>query len=342
MLLFYIWKTLKNRILYIFILSSTLIFGQSDTSAYTSFKNKVVLYADLGYTTAPFSVHYKFSPEVDKLKYRNNFRTVLGIGISYKWFALRLGIPLPGNVRPISRFGSTVHYDLGVDFTVKKTFCDIDIRNYKGYAIKNVTSWNDTLNDLHPNDIRPATNAVSFSANVWYFHDHNFKMTALKGKTAHYNREVKTWYIKSSLNIFGVGNGNNSLVPVELIDTLNTKTGTNVISSIDLGFIPGYAYVNKINNWQFSAIAGLGAAIQGKFYNVDNVTRGFLGLAPRYDIKLIGGYSKPNYFLFIVTDFDNKSIRFSDFVYRQSFYSVKLVGGWRLDVKEKEKKKRKN
>ena len=255
---------------------------------------------------------------------------------------MRLGIPLPGNVRPISRFGSTVHYDLGVDFTVKKTFCDIDIRNYKGYAIKNATSWNDTLNDLHPNDIRPATNAVSFSANVWYFHDHNFKMTALKGKTAHYNREVKTWYIKSSLNIFGVGNGNNSLVPVELIDTLNTKTGTNVISSIDLGFIPGYAYVNKINNWQFSAIAGLGAAIQGKFYNVDNVTRGFLGLAPRYDIKLIGGYSKPNYFLFIVTDFDNKSIRFSDFVYRQSFYSVKLVGGWRLDVKEKEKKKRKN
>ena len=342
MLLFYIWKTLKNRILYIFILSSTLIFGQSDTSAYTSCKNKVVLYADLGYTTAPFSVHYKFSSEVDKLKYRNNFRTVLGIGISYKWFALRLGIPLPGNVRPISRFGSTVHYDLGVDFTVKKTFCDIDIRNYKGYAIKNATSWNDTLNDLHPNDIRPATNAVSFSANVWYFHDHNFKMTALKGKTAHYNREVKTWYIKSSLNIFGVGNGNNSLVPVELIDTLNTKTGTNVISSIDLGFIPGYAYVNKINNWQFSAIAGLGAAIQGKFYNVDNVTRGFLGLAPRYDIKLIGGYSKPNYFLFIVTDFDNKSIRFSDFVYRQSFYSVKLVGGWRLDVKEKEKKKRKN
>ena len=67
MLLFYIWKTLKYRILYIFILSSTLIFGQSDTSAYTSFKNKVVLYADLGYTTAPFSVHYKFSPEVDKL-----------------------------------------------------------------------------------------------------------------------------------------------------------------------------------------------------------------------------------------------------------------------------------
>ncbi len=333
---------LKNSILYIIIFITASVWGQTDSSAYTSFKKKLIIYADLGYTTAPFSLNYNFTPEIDKLKYRNNFRTVLGFGVSYKWFALRVGIPLPGNVRPISQYGNTVHYDLGVDFTIKKTFCDLDIRNYQGYAIKNAKDWNDTLNDLKPNDIRSITNAVSLSANIWYFHDHNFKMSALKGKTAHYNKEVKTWYIKSSLNIFGVGNGDNSLIPVELIDTLNSKTGTNVISSVDLGVIPGYAYVNKINNWQFSVIGGLGAAIQGKFYSVDKVPRGFLGLAPRYDIKLIGGYSVPKYFLFLVTDFDNKSIRFSDFVYRQSFYSIKLVGGWRFDVKEKRKKEKSN
>jgi hypothetical protein len=334
--LYFSWRILKINILYLFVLSSALSFGQTDTSAYSSFKNKLIVYADVGYTTAPFSIHYNYSPAVDNLKYRNNFRTVLGLGVSYKWFSLRLGIPLPGNVRPISRFGRTTHYDLGFDFTIKKTFCDIDIRNYKGYAIKNANSWNDTLNELKPNDIRPSTNAVSFSANVWYFHDHNFKMTALKGKTAHYNREVRTWYIKSSLNVFGVGNGNESMVPTELVDPLNSKTGSSSITSIDLGVIPGYAYVNKINNWQFSVIGGIGAALQGKFYTVENTSRGFLGLAPRYDIKLIAGYSVPKYFVFLVTDFDNKTIRFSDFIYRQSFYSIKLVGGWRFDVKEKQ------
>ena len=232
---------LKNSILYIIIFINASTWGQTDSSAYTSFKKKLVIYADLGYTTAPFSLNYNFTPEIDKLKYRNNFRTVLGFGVSYKWFALRVGIPLPGNVRPISQYGNTVHYDLGVDFTIKKTFCDLDIRNYQGYAIKNAKDWNDTLNDLKPNDIRSITNAVSLSANVWYFHDHNFKMSALKGKTAHYNKEVKTWYIKNSLSIFGVGNGTQSIVPSQLVDTLNSKTETNVISSVDFGFIPGYA-----------------------------------------------------------------------------------------------------
>lgn len=310
-------------------------FGQKDPLPYTLFRDKIVLYSDVGFTTAPFSLHYDFTSDIDKLKFKNNFRTTLGIGGSYKWFAMRLAIPLPGNVKSVGRYGNTVHYDLGVDFTIKKTFCDIDIRNYLGYAIKNAKKWNDTLNDLHPNDIRKNVNAVSFSANVWYFNDKNFKMSALRGKTGHYNKEVRTWYLKNTFNIFGVGNGASSLVPTELIDTLNSKTGTNFLSSVDIGVIPGYAYVNKIKNWQFSILGGIGGVIQGKFYNVNGNTRGFLGLAPRYDFKLIGGYTIPKYFVFLVTDFDNKSIRFNDFVYRQTFYSIKIVAGMRLDKKQK-------
>lgn len=328
-------KAFRNSFLVYLAFISTSLFGQSDTLPYKLFKDKVVLYSDLGYASAPFSLKYDYNASVDKLKYKNNFRTLLGLGVSYKWFALRLGFPLPGNMKPVSRYGKTIPFNLGFDFTVKKTFCDIDFRSYQGYAIKNAKKWNDTLDDLHPNDIRKNTGTASFSINVWYFHDKYFKMKALLGKTGHYEKEVKTWYLKNSMNIFGVGNGNESIVPVELIDTLNTKTGANVISSFDIGVIPGYAYVNKIKNWQFSVMAGFGAAVQGKFYVADEVSRGFLGLAPRYDIKIIGGYTVPRYFIFLVTDFDNKSIRFSDFVYRQSFYSIKLVGGIRLDRKDK-------
>jgi hypothetical protein len=332
---------LKNRILAIVFILPLASFAQDDVLPYTLFKDKVVLYNDIGFTTAPFSIKYDFTESVDKLKFKNNFGTVLGFGGSYKWFALRVGVPLPGNVRSVGRYGSTTHYDIGLDFTIKKTFCDIDLRNYMGYAIKNAKQWNDTLNDLKPNDIRRKTNAVSFSANVWYFHDKNFRMIALRGKTGHYNREVKTWYIKNSLNIFGVGNDTNSIVPLELIDSTNSKTAANVVSSLDFGFIPGYAYVNKIKNWQFSLIGGLGFAIQYKNYTSDQVNRGFLGLAPRYDIKIIGGYTVPKYFVFLVTDFDNKSIRFNDFAYRQTFYSIKIVGGVRLDTKKQREEKAK-
>lgn len=312
-----------------------------DTVPYTLFKDKLVLYSDLGYASAPFSIKYDFSQGVDKLKYRNNFRTILGLGMAYKWFALRLGFPLPGDVKPVSRFGKTSPFNLGLDFTIKKTFIDLELRRYQGYVIKNAKKWNDTLDDLHPNDIRKNTIALSLSANAWYFHNKHYKMSALRGKTGHYEGIVKTWYIKSTFNIFGIGNETESIIPLELIDPANSKTGANVLSSADFGAIPGYAFVNKINNWQFSIMAGFGAVIQIKYYENDdvNISRSFLGLAPRYDIKLIGGYTVPRYFIFVVTDFDNKSIRFNDFFYRQSFYYIKLVGGVRLDAKKREKRK---
>jgi hypothetical protein len=329
---------LKNRISFFFLLIPFVYLSQNDTLPYSLYKDKIVLYSDLGYTSAPFSMHYNFNSSIDKIKYKNNFRTILGLGVSYKWFALRIGIPLPGNFKPVSRYGKTIPFDFGFDFTIKRTFFDVDLRSYKGYAVLNADKWNDTLNNLNPNDIRPDVNTVSFSTNVWYFHDKHFKMSCLKGKTGHYDREVKTWYIKNSLNIFGVGNGNLSIIPKELIDTTNTKTSANIISSFDIGIIPGYAYVNKINNWQFSALGGMGVALQGKFYAVNETARGFLGLAPRFDIRLIGGYSVPRYFIFLVTDFDNKSIRFNDLIYRQTFYTVKIVGGIRLDNKSQNKK----
>jgi hypothetical protein len=259
---------------------------------------------------------------------------MLGLGLSYKWFSLRLGIPLPGSVKSVGKNGSTNYYDLGIDFSIKKTFCDIDLRNYKGYAIKNANKWNDSLNKLHPHEIRSDVNVASFSINVWYFHNRDFKMVAVKGKTGYYEKPVRTWYLKNTFNIFGVGTENQSLVPLQLIDTLNSKIGSNLLTSIDLGVVPGYAYVNRINNWQFSVLAGIGAVIQSKFYTTEGFSRGFLGLAPRYDFRVMGGYTVPNYFLFLITDFDNKSIRFTDFVYRQSFYSIRLVGGIRFNTKK--------
>lgn len=339
-------KVFRNKyklLLFCFCLGSNLK-AQSDTLPYKVFKDKIVLHTDIGFSVAPFSIQYPFSSDLDKLKYRDNFRPVFGLGVSYKWFALRLAFSLPGNFRPISRYGKTNQFNLGFDFTYKKTFFDIDLRSYFGYAIKDAYTWNDTLNSLKPNDIRPNTNSISFSINAWYFHDRNFKMSALGGKTAHYTEEVHTWYLKSMFNAFGVGigSGTNNIIPDELRDSAATKTGASLFSAVELGVVPGYAYVNKINNWQFSGLVGLGAVIQSKYYTTDGNVRGFLGLAPRYDIRLIGGYSVDRYFVMLITDFDKKSIRFTNLKYNQFYYSVRLSAGIRLNKKsDKEKREKK-
>ncbi|TXI83844.1 MAG: hypothetical protein E6Q37_09545 [Crocinitomicaceae bacterium] len=74
-------------------------------------------------------------------------------------------------------------------------------------------------------------------------------MNSLKGKVGHYNKEVYTWYLKNSINIQGVSDVE-SIIPVQLTDSLTTKNRATTISAFDFGSIPGFAYVNRKNNWQ--------------------------------------------------------------------------------------------
>jgi hypothetical protein len=304
-----------------------------DTLPYSLYKDRVILFSDLGFSAAPFTLKDNFSEGQEKLKYKHNLKLSLGLGVMYKWFSLRIGFGLPGTLRPKSRFGNTQITDLGLTFNFKKTFWDIDGRNYYGYSIVDANHWNDTLNNLTPNLIRPTTRALSFSTNVWYFQNKHFKMPAVIGKVGHYNTAEKTWYLKGTLNFFGISNEAKALAPVELIDTTQTKSSAHTIAAVDIGVVPGYAYVGRINHWQFSAFGGLGAVIQSKIYTVGQSTKGLLGLAPRLDLRFIVGYSKPDYFVWFVTDFDVKSIRFQEMRYNQTFYSLKVVAGVRLKKK---------
>ena len=161
-------------------------------------------------------------------------------------------------------------------------------------------------------------------------------MTALRGKQAHYKEAVQTWYLKGTVNAFGVDNNGKAIIPPHLIDNAVSKTAASVYSAFDFGLIPGYAYVTRIKNWQFSGWLGLGGVIQSKFYALSGSPRGFLGLAPRYDVRFIGGYTNENYFVFLVSEFDNKSISFNELKYRQYFYSIRLSAGIRFGENKKD------
>jgi hypothetical protein len=311
--------------------------AQSDSLPYRIFKQKIILYSDLGYASAPFSIFYPFEAGIKRIKYRNNFQTVLGFGGSYKWFSLRLAFSLPGSMRPEKKYGNTEQLNLGTDFTIRNLYFDVDLRRYQGYAIENAYLWNNSLSAAEPNDIREEIVAGSFSIHSWYFRNKDFKIQALKGRVGNYHKEVHTWYIKNGLNIFGIGSDSSSVIPIQLHAPNDSKTSSKGYTAIDLGFIPGYAYVNRIKNWQFSGLIGLGAVVQFNFHEVNGQLRDGLWLAPRYDIKIIGGYNVDKYFVMLITDFDNKSIKINNLKYRQAFYSIRLAGGVRFDKKGKKK-----
>jgi len=324
---------------FILLLSNGANCAIESDSSYNLYKDKIVLYSDLGFRSAPFNLRNNFNEDVKNLKFKHNQKAVLGFGINYKWFGFRLGIGLPGNLKPVSRFGESRFFDLGVKFNIKQTFWDVDFRNYNGYAIKDAYKWNDSLDKLKPNDIRKNTSVASFSINSWYFRSKAYKMQSVLGIVGDFNKTTGTWYFKSSFNIFGVGNNNKPLTPTELIDTTLNRNYSSTLSAIDIGFVPGYAYTYRQNNWQASMFGGLGAVIQAKFYNATGNTRGLLGLAPRIDLRFVAGYSKPKYFFWLGSDFDFKSISFRDVKYNQVFYTLNITGGVRLDKKQKTKRK---
>ena len=301
------------------------------------FSDAKIISAETGYTSAPFTLKYPLTSEIDKITFKNNLAPFLRLAFNYKWFVLRLSIPNIGNIRDASNYGRSRQYNLGMDFSHKKVYYDFEFKYIRGFSILDANRWDSTLDEVHRNSIQPKIQSLNISANAWYFHHKDFKMGALLGKRSYYTKLVHTWYVKGTMNFFGVDTKNAGLIPTVLQDEQNSKTMSSTFSAFDVGFVPGYAYVNRFKNWQIAGWAGFGPVIQAKYYQVNGDFRGFLGLAPRYDIRIMGGYTTPKHFLFLVTDFDNKSIRFNDLIYRQSFYTIKLVGGYRFPVKENKK-----
>lgn len=322
------------------ILAVLPCFGQRQKPFHVEdFRDRHVMHCDLGVSPAPFNLHYPFSQDLKTLRYKNNFKPVLGLAYAYKWFSMRVAFPVLPGFRNKNLFGETQQFSLGFDYNFKRLYTDLDLRLNLGYALKNAYLFDSTFTPSSPHDIQPALGSLNVAAHLWYFHHDEFKMNALQGKRAHFNGQVHTWYLKATANFFGISSENNSIIPTLLHDPENSKTQSTAFSSFDLGLIPGYAYANRIRNWQFSGWAGVGPVVQSKFYVLEGTTNGYIGLAPRYDIRFVGGYSTEKQFVLLAAHFDNKSIRFNDLRYDQYFYTIRLVTGYRIPPKRKASKR---
>lgn len=328
-----------TNILLLFILIPGISWSQKDIKV-VEFKNQHVIYTDLGISPAPFNIQYPFSKDIHTLYFKNNFKPIMGITYAYKWFGMRISFPIMPGFRNIALYGKTQHFSLGFDYSFNRLYTDFDFRINTGYALENANKFDSSLSKTNPNIIIPSLNSNNLSANLWYFNHDNYKMNALEGKRAHFNGEVHTWYIKGTLNFFGVNNKQKGVIPYQLQELTKDVTRATALSSIDYGIIPGYAYANRIRNWQFSGWAGVGPVVQSKFYVLQGTTNGYIGLAPRYDIRFVGGYSTEKQFVLLAAYFDNKSIRFNDLRYDQYFYTIRLVTGYRIPPKTKHPKGR--
>jgi hypothetical protein len=297
--------------------------------------DKITVYSDFGFASAPMSFVYQFDQEVEDLQYKNNLSPSFGLGFAYQWFNLRLNFALNNTKRAASRFGNTRHVDLGINFQIKQVYSELSVKAYNGYAITEAYEWNDTLNELRPNLILPNAGTFSFSLNTWVFNNKEFKMASVYGRSSYFSKSTKTWYVKPTINLFGVSNQGETLFPSQFHQSTKDISRITSMTAFELGLVPGYAQVIRYQDFQFSAFAGLGGVVQIKAYQTADNSRGFLGLAPRVDLRLTAGYYNTKYFLCLSSEIDNKSIRFQDLGMRQLHYSIRLTGGIRFNKKKK-------
>tara|TARA_Y100000589_G_scaffold49585_1_gene41287 strand:+ start:6720 stop:7706 length:987 start_codon:yes stop_codon:yes gene_type:complete len=324
-------KTILILIL-IFIKIPECLCQKNDSLSYQLFKDRLVFYSDIGINSAPFNLKDNFNLGIEKIKYRNNIKPTLGFGFNYQWLAIRIGFNLPVNILNKEKYGDTKYFNINIKSNVNNFFFTVDFKNYRGYSIIDAYKFN---NDIENNLIMPSNNAMSISTNLWYLKNKTFKMRAFEGKSGHFNSESKTMYLKGTLNYFNIHNNSQNIIPTELADSIDYKNAEE-IGALDFGIIPGFAYGNRIKNWQFGLFLGLGGVIQTKYYTKNNSTRSYIGIAPRFDFKFCGGYSKSNYFILLVSDFDIRSVRINNLNYNHTFYNVRITGGFRLKTKKKD------
>ncbi|PWH86324.1 hypothetical protein DIT68_03540 [Brumimicrobium oceani] len=316
------------------------LFGQNERLPYVMFSEKAVVHTSLSLNSAPFKLSDDFNG-FSKLSFQHNLNLIQGIGLAYQSFALEISYKLPGHIRNTEKYGKTKYFDLGLQFSYQNWDFTLGFQEYKGFGIRNAHMIS---NNLPLSSVGYYLNgnikSRAFGVNAYRFFNPELRMKPAVGIVGRYTSPVHGAYLRLTSNIHGISS-RNGIIPQGYLNTTSSIHKANTISAFDFGAVPGYAYINNLEGWQFGAFIGLGAVIQTKFYNFSNTNRGFLGLAPRLDLKLQAGYNVDNWFLMLTSQFDQKSIRFKDFKYNQTHYYLRLTYGYRFDYQLKLFKRKK-
>jgi hypothetical protein len=298
--------------------------SKDSTNLHIDYNHKAIVYTDLGYSSAPFSIQFKSINNDVKLVYKNNIQPFIGVGFIYKFISLHYTHLLPVHIKSVEKFGDNKYFNLNFDYTHKNIYSDIGFAQYQGFGIKNTNELSKG-NQLIFKDLK----SKSFYLNSWYFGNKEFKIASLRGVRSVVDKSLFSWYLKGTFNVFNLKNSN-PILPSEFSLTQTTINTSYAIHGVDIGIVPGLAYVKRVKEWQVGALGGFGGVLQEKGFKSDKSNRYYIGLAPRYDLKIMFGYTKHDLFTMLHFEIDNKTIRLNDYKYNQSYYTVRIIGGYRF------------
>lgn len=235
-----------------------LLYKNHDTSYISNYGDDLILKLIAVNKFNYFKV--KDKDQNSSIRYRPDRRLNLGLGVSYKWFAIDLAFNF--GIGEDSDFKNSKSFDFQGNIFSSKQFISATLQYYYGFKMHNYKG--NSVFENPPSSSRDDIRTVSFGLQYLFaFNYDKFSLKASFIQNEIQRKSAGSLLTGAGFNIYTM-DSDSSVVPIEVQDSFDEKLHLNGINSISLSIYGGYMYtfVWKENFYAtVSLIPGLGLSM---------------------------------------------------------------------------------
>jgi hypothetical protein len=320
------------RIIAFLLLFQTALQAQNVDTNYIAqhpFKGNIYYYI----TTKNNELSFQNTITKYTLTYSPNSWGSQGVGFSYQWFDISVGLISYGK-RDEKLYGKTTRFDFQSHLYLRKYIIDIFIQNYNGfYSTSGIVTPSKTQ-IYKRNDI----SMTQIGGNLIYLFNYSrFSTKAAYSQSEIQRKRVGTWALGSKINIIGIDCDSSFTSP--LLDSIfKPDYRFNKFTALQVGVLGGYLQNWVYKNWTFSGTFLFGFANQIHFKQLaSDVNKTFAHSTTGFinNFRLGVGYSKNSFYFLLSGVTDNCSYPFdNEHKLNHSFGRVDVTLGYRIFKKK--------
>lgn len=315
------------RIVLFIIFIHASLFSQTDTNFIQQQPYNGTIYSYLNNKNN--TIEYFNKTANYTLTYNPNSWGSFGIGASYKWVDVSLGLLSFGKLDE-NKYGTTIRTDFQFHLYPRKYIIDLFLQNYKGFYSINKEVLQPNQKALIRSDIGMNHIGLNF---IRIINDKQYSTKAAYSLSEIQKRKAGTWAFGAKFNVFNVYSDSTLLNPS--IDSLyQNDYKIKQFTSLLIGFLGGYLQNWVYKNWVFNITLMVGLANQLQYKELSSQLNKFYPHSTTgiiLNVRLGAGYNhKRSFFYFYgITDNCNYPLSVNYFI-KHSFGRIDFCYGYRL------------
>ncbi|MBF9254541.1 DUF4421 family protein [Pontibacter sp. 172403-2] len=198
----------------------------------------------------------RFIGDQDRVIYKPNVSSSVGIGVSYSWLSFHATIPTPNSGNDEAEKGKTDQFKLGISLNGRKLWFDTNYQQYKGLYLSNpevlAEDWFQQ-NTGYP--VRPDVSSKAFLARVYYsFNNKRFSHPATTFRRERQKKSAGSFLLGGTFMYTQVA-GDSSLLPASI--EANFPDDANLVRyrAATYSVNVGYAHTFVFKKYLFTSLS---------------------------------------------------------------------------------------